>query len=639
MSMKQWLPRLTRALSRAYSSSPTTSFPLKHVTKSNFESSLAELTTHVRAADFVAIDLEMTGVTSSAWRESFEFDRPDVRYLKVKDSADKFAVVQFGVSPFRWDPQRDSFVAHPYNFYIFPREEIQSAGPSHEFLCQTAALDFLAKYQFDFNTCIREGISYLSRGQEDESLCRLSELSNDSEDRDMPLINFTDVLFSERMKNRLSGWRTGLLQGTNDASEDSEQGFQTVFFKLRPAVSLSGFTSHQLNLIRMVMLLYLVSKKHFKDLVHVRISGENGCSEQLVVYTDTENDKALLLTEVKNAYLGEAEKKIKAAIGFRHVIDLLSSEKKLIVGHNCFLDIAHVYKKFLGPLPCTAEEFVSSFHKHFPYIVDTKILLNSSDVLQKIMNKSSTSLSSAYLLLCKRITLGAADKASDLGYCPSIKIEVEMDDTRSTDWQSGAKHEAGYDAFMTGCIFAQSCNYLGVDFKQHSPPLNLALHQKLEKHINRLYLNWANGDIIDLTTGKQIPAVGFKGPSRRFSKIEFENVVLIWRFPSKLTVREIKECICKVFGLSSVASIFRVDESAVLVHFDKPELVSDFLLLKETLEKSNDALSALNPLSSLLVGGRTRAAGYHTYKEICRSPVSRVLLADAADALSRNLEQ
>ena len=31
------------------------------------------------------------------------------------------------------------------------------------------------------------------------------------------------------------------------------------------------------------------------------------------------------------------EKKIQAAVGFRHVIDLLSSEQKLIVGYNCFL--------------------------------------------------------------------------------------------------------------------------------------------------------------------------------------------------------------------------------------------------------------------------------------------------------------
>jgi poly(A)-specific ribonuclease len=84
------------------------------VTKHNFDSALSELRRHVAAADFVAIDLEMSGVTSAPWRESFEFDRSDVRYLKVKDSAEKFAVVQFGVCPFRWDSSKFSFIAHPY---------------------------------------------------------------------------------------------------------------------------------------------------------------------------------------------------------------------------------------------------------------------------------------------------------------------------------------------------------------------------------------------------------------------------------------------------------------------------------------------------------------------------------------------
>lgn len=40
---------------------------------------------------------------------------------------------------------------------------------------------------------------------------------------------------------------------------------------------------------------------------------------------------------MKDCAKKDAETKIKAAIGFRHIIDLLSSEQKLIVGHNCFL--------------------------------------------------------------------------------------------------------------------------------------------------------------------------------------------------------------------------------------------------------------------------------------------------------------
>lgn len=117
-AVSQTLTLIDRTLCSSSSSSTSTStstssssFGIKNVTKSNLDSTLQDLRQHIRAADFVAIDLEMTGITSAPWRESLEFDRFDIRYLKVKDSADKFAVVQLGVCPFRWDSS--SFVAHP----------------------------------------------------------------------------------------------------------------------------------------------------------------------------------------------------------------------------------------------------------------------------------------------------------------------------------------------------------------------------------------------------------------------------------------------------------------------------------------------------------------------------------------------
>ncbi|XP_042397173.1 uncharacterized protein LOC121987417 isoform X6 [Zingiber officinale] len=76
------------------------------VTRSNFNAALEGLRACVEESDFVVVDLEMTGVTSAPWRNSFEFDRSDVRYLKLKDSVEKFAVVQFGVCPFRWDSSK-----------------------------------------------------------------------------------------------------------------------------------------------------------------------------------------------------------------------------------------------------------------------------------------------------------------------------------------------------------------------------------------------------------------------------------------------------------------------------------------------------------------------------------------------------
>lgn len=209
---------------------------------------------------------------------------------------------------------------------------------------------------------------------------------------------------------------------------------------------------------------------------------------------------------------------------------------------------------------------------------------------------------------------------------------------RSSSWNPGGKHEAGYDAFMTGCIFAQLCSDLGVDFKLHES-LKLASNEKLQKYINHLYLSWMHGDIIDLSTGDKVSNSSTSySPKRRHPNVLFENIVIIWGFPSNVKSSDVRECISKVFGLTSVVSVYQMDATAVFVQFSKTELVSDFLLLKEKLERSNGPILVLHPLSKLLDGGNTCAANYDTYKEICGSPLSQDLFADQANAVTMMLK-
>lgn len=94
----------------------------------------------------------------------------------------------------------------------------------------------------------------------------------------------------------------------------------------------------------------------------------------------------------------------------------------------CDTDTAHIYSKFLGPLPLTAEEYVSSVNKHFPYIIDTKILLNANDMHLPMMKKTSTSLSKAFALLCPEIA--SSVQGPGLGPKPRVKVEVQVDDMR-----------------------------------------------------------------------------------------------------------------------------------------------------------------------------------------------------------------
>lgn len=442
----------------------------------------------------------------------------------------------------------------------------------------------------------------------------------------MQLKSTADLLFTERMKIRFNEWRDAISTnprvdnhklGSNKFSTDQ---FQTVFFKMRPAIMLDGFTSHQLKLIQQVL------RKNFRDLMYVCTFGEDGTSEKRVVYTDNNEDSILLMKDVQDDLLRSRKAKVKSAIGIRHVIDLIASEKKLIVGHSCFLDIAQVYSKFIGPLPSSIKEFALAINRIFPYIVDTRHLMSAGDAVQRLMRQKSKSLSSAFSLLCPAFH-PTAPEASILA---PVKIEVEADETTLSCFASGAKHEAGYDAFMTGCVFAQLCPHLGVKFEDLTLKENLEMNNKLKKYINLLPPSYNSGTVLDLSTGMERPDAGCK---LRYPAAVYDNIVLIWGFQSGLSAKDIKACICKVFGPASVTTIFSIDSTAVLVQFSKQESVNDFLDLKATLEKQDSAISVLHPLSTVLEGGQTRASNYDTYIGICSSSVTKYLFADQANAV------
>lgn len=109
----------------------------------------------------------------------------------------------------------------------------------------------------------------MSRRQEEEASKRL-EMLYDEEGVDsmvdtegLKLVRLADVLFAERMKSKLNEWRSELLHGGNASSEStrisngSTQSTETVFYHMRPALSLKGFTSHQLRVINSVILYVL----------------------------------------------------------------------------------------------------------------------------------------------------------------------------------------------------------------------------------------------------------------------------------------------------------------------------------------------------------------------------------------------
>ncbi|CAN6929188.1 unnamed protein product [Brassica oleracea] len=64
-------------------------------------------------------------------------------------------------------------------------------------------------------------------------------------------------------------------------------------------------------------------------------------------------------------------------------------------------------------------------------------------MLHQRMNKSSTSLSSAFSSLCPQVEVPSP--GSDLFLQQRVKIDAQVDDVRCSNWNTGRKHEAGYE--------------------------------------------------------------------------------------------------------------------------------------------------------------------------------------------------
>lgn len=107
----------------------------------------------------------------------------------------------------------------------------------------------------------------MSREQEDEAV-KLLEMTNHKRSmglKDEP-VRISDILFTRRMKDKFHAWRETLLptklKDTSSADcsqKESNQQFETIFYKMRPALSLTGFTFHQMILIQSVILICSVA--------------------------------------------------------------------------------------------------------------------------------------------------------------------------------------------------------------------------------------------------------------------------------------------------------------------------------------------------------------------------------------------
>jgi len=358
------------------------------VTKDNFSVSFACVEETINYwADFCSIDLELSGVESCASKNHY-LDTINERYKRILAHAPEFIIIQFGICAFRLDPITNSYLARPFNFNLFPHT---FRSIDKRFVCQASSLQFLAKNKFDFNKFVYQGIPYLSKSQED-ILRKRGPPVPQSHATVLPL-NESDVTFLATIWEVLDNWQH---EGTTETS-----------------ISLPISSAFQRKL------LYQEVPKRYPNYV-IETVDAIGCKHLRISVADKSSAKERM------------DQDLEQNIGFRRVIDVLTSARKPIIGHNIFLDLIHLYSQFYAPLPDSSEAFKVKIAQLFPTLIDTKLMAS------KVPSLQTTNLELLYNHLSK---------------APFDRPIIELDAGYQSYILQNKFHEAGFDAYAAGTVY------------------------------------------------------------------------------------------------------------------------------------------------------------------------------------------
>ncbi|BAT84212.1 hypothetical protein LR48_Vigan03g109100 [Vigna angularis] len=568
---------------------------VKQVTISNFEESLQELKTHISSSDYVAVSMAKTGSPSPpSWLRPLPFDTAQTAYSKARRAAHRFQLLHFAVCPFSVSSS-DKLLAHPYNFVLFPRDELKMGMPAYSFSCQTSLLASMARRGFDFNACVYNGISYLSRAQESAAKVRLgAALSSCQVVKSSSSPTVADTIFVERIRSRIECWRKTRESSGTSTGRDEEliNSLRNIvlgseLFRSRPCMTIDVCSERQVQLILEMLL------DHSDDLLPLLIPANSGTIHAIrIVLATSKEDKESLERELQN-FEEEKSKKIR---GFREVIDSISASQKPVICYNCLNDCTLIHSKFIAPLPLEVDEFFSSLHSVFPNVLDINYLMKKHGTMRKMTNIPS-----------------AISYLNSNFFAP---VDMEIPDQATV--KEGKIH--GLNALRLGYLFMKLCSILKI-----SPNVTDSGNKHLDPELED-FTNVFHPRSHPIQDSSNAGIVGVWTNNAR--KISCEHLVFLWGFNLGMTAGMLKNLLRSSHNIfSGEFDVKLVDKSCAIIVFWQPGVSKQFVDMMNSEEMSGD-------LKELVADG-LRVTSYETYDRICRLGLWEM---DLSESLERALE-
>ncbi|KAF3044543.1 hypothetical protein E8E11_002706 [Didymella keratinophila] len=401
------------------------------VNAESFPNDILGLLINISEADFVSFDLLH-------------------RYAETKEGADRYQILQVGLTCAKFDFLANKYVLRPYNINISPLFD-ERLDFEREISFQSGACSFLLGCGFDLGLPFAQGVQYLSR-EEAERAKKLAydriDKKNVIEDLQLKSTDIESLDFVRRCRDAITAWQ-------KSTSTNLEITSSTGLPNASASCTISRFEKR---------LVHQLVRAEFPDAVAI---GRNDCIRIMPFDAVREADNTRRIkTRVKE--------QIARQTGFRWIFEALvggdinndllyilrsngpsehrdrfdrasarlKKHRPVIVGHNMFTDIVYLYRTFVGPLPDTLEAFNEKLHELCPRIVDTKYLathdegdLNASPTLEEIA------------------------KGLQKQHRPTIVTHEDHAKYNGLE----AFHEAGYDSLLTATIMLRLAAKLGAE--------------------------------------------------------------------------------------------------------------------------------------------------------------------------------
>lgn len=417
----------------------------------SFPNDILGLLINISEADFVSFDLELSGIPSrlpnkkprGAGRLTLED-----RYAETKEGADRYQILQVGLTCATFDFIANKYVLRPYNINLSPLFD-ERLDFEREISFQSGACSFLLGCGFDLGLPFAQGVQYLSR-EEAERAKQLAydriDKKNVIEDLQLKSTDTESLDFVRRCRDAITAWQ-------KSTSTTLEITTSTGLPNASASYTISRFEKR---------LVHQLVRAEFPDAVAI---GRNDCIRIVPFDAVREADNTRRIkTRVKEQIARQTGFRwvFEALVGgeinadllyilrssgpsdhrdrFDRALARLKKNRPVLVGHNMFTDIVYLYRTFVGPLPDTLEEFNEKLHELCPRIVDTKYLathdegdLNASPTLEEI--------------------------AKGLQKQQLPTIVTHEDHAKYNELE--AFHEAGYDSLLTATIMLRLAAKLG----------------------------------------------------------------------------------------------------------------------------------------------------------------------------------